>query len=38
MEEVERLKNQLISEGLFKSRYEDTLREKNHLYQQKNAL
>lgn len=38
MEEVERLKNQLISEGLYKGRYEECLKEKNQLAQQKIAL
>lgn len=38
MEEVERLKNQLISEGLYKSRYEECLKEKNQLAQQKASL
>lgn len=38
LEEVERLKNQLMSEGLYKGRYEDCLKEKNILVQQKTAL
>lgn len=38
MEEVERLKNQLMSEGLYKGRYDECLKEKNLLSQQKISL